>query len=78
MSLLFFLHFNDHAPAVITAFGADAMRQARFVAVRTVAGRRGRQMVMRATFAGARLGMFPFRIWHKLCSLMISINKFAD
>src|SRR6185369_4815370 len=62
-SLSFFL-CNDHATAIEPALRAHAVRQARLTTVRTVPGQNRRKMIVRPAFAGARLGMFAFWIWH--------------
>lgn len=62
---LFYLH---NLPALIeTAFWADAMLQARLLAIRAEGGLRRPQSVVRAAFAAASFRMSSLWIWHK-CS----------
>lgn len=64
MCLLFFFLCNDHATAVEPALRAHAVRQARLTTVRTVPREDWLKVIVRPAFAGARLGMFAFWIWH--------------
>jgi len=58
--------FDPHnlAVFVVTALGANPVLQAGLLAIRTEAGLRQAQSVVRASFAAASFRMSSLRIWH--------------
>src|SRR5687768_13928791 len=62
--------FDDFATFVLAAFGAGAVRQLRFVAVRALGDPGHTQVVVRATGGGAPFGVSTFRIRHRIFLLL--------
>ena len=61
-----FFNFDHAPPFVVSALGADAVRQALLMALRTFTQRRRSQKIVRAALALPRMGVSAFWIRHNL------------
>src|SRR5438045_6312106 len=69
--LVSFLHFQNFAALIVTAFGAGAVRQFALVTIWALGERARGQRIVRAASAGAALGVPPFWIRHELPSFVV-------
>jgi hypothetical protein len=68
LALLGFLYFQNFAPLIGAAFGADVMRELPLVAVRALGEPARCQKVVRAALGSAGLGVAP--LWVRHCRFL--------